>query len=125
MKNIFVTALFLLTGLLATAQTSTESVEKELETTTNSLKVTMHFKDLADLKRFNEKDLSKISFLKNITIKSSFSFAYTLGEARTSPNSNTEVYNMKVEIKDHDNKEELFKEIKDSMDGIIEIYEVK
>lgn len=125
MKNIFFIAAFLLTSLLVTAQTSTESVEKELETTTNSLKITMHFKDLADLKRFNEKDLFEIAFLEKLEIKPSFSFAYTLGEAVTLPNSDTEVYNMKVEIKDHNNKEALFKEIKDSIDGIIEIYEAK
>lgn len=125
MKNVFLVAAFLLTSLLVTAQASTESVENELETTTNSLKITMHFKDLADLKRFNEKDLFEIGFLKNVEVKSSFSFAYTLGEAVTLPNADTEIYNMKVEIKDQNNREELFKEIKDSMDGIIEIYKTK
>jgi len=123
MKNLLVLFVLMFLAHFVTAQSDNNSAEKSIgKITTSSLKITMHFKDVADLKRFQTQELSEMKVLKKLEVNPNFTFIYTLGEPNQSANLKSDVYGLKVEIKDHDNKESLLKEA-DSIDGVIELYE--
>ena len=122
MKNVFFVAIFLLTSFFGNAQTTNVEIEKDKVTLSN-FKVMLHFKDIADMKRFQTNELDDLKILDKLDFKGSYSFGFTLGEATESKDGEA-TYAMKVEIKDVDNKETLLQEINDAMDGLAEIYEL-
>ena len=125
MKNVFFVFAFMLTSFLGNAQTTDVEVETEKDKITlSNFKVMLHFKDVADMKRFQAKELDRLKILDKLDLKGNYSFGFTLGEAMKSKVGGEDTYAMKVEIKDVNNKEILLQEIKDAMDGMAEIYEM-
>jgi len=125
MKNVFFIIVLMMIPFFATAQTTDVEVEKGNDKITlSNFKVMLHFKDIADMKRFQTEELENMKILDKLDLKGTYSFGFTLGEASKSKEGEEETYAMKVEIKDVDNKETLLQEINDAMNGAVELYEL-
>ncbi|MEM1123308.1 MAG: hypothetical protein AAGJ18_22900 [Bacteroidota bacterium] len=122
MKRLFFFFAFLVCSFLTVAQND-ESKVTDLAFTPATLNITIHFKDVADLKRFKTEQLATNDFLKKLEINPSLTFAYTLGEPTRKGLAKKETYDLKVTIKDQPDKPSFMKELSDSIDGVLSLYE--